>query len=116
MFGCGERTGSLPKNPKSLPENRPFPDFFISTLQRVSFCRFFYEQAWARFIPHYLVARVFRPIPGRTLLKRVFFDSRGKDTRITSVALKGRLAMDILGNASNLLHRTVLSKDGGIWK
>lgn len=35
---------------------------------------------------------------------------------VTSVALKGRLAMDILGNASNLLHRTVLSKDGGIWK
>lgn len=66
---------------KSFPESRPFPDFFISTLLHVStsfLLPIFLRASVGSFIPHYLVARVFRPIPARALLKRVFSD--GKDT------------------------------------
>lgn len=45
------------------------------------------------FIPHYLVARVFRPIPARALLKRVFSD--GKDTGCA--LLRGRLTIGYIG-------------------
>lgn len=81
---------------KSFPESRPFPDFFISTLLHVStsfLLPIFLRASVGSFIPHYLVARVFRPIPARALLKRVFSD--GKDTGCA--LLRRRLTIGYIG-------------------